>query len=121
MIQGTANDSIQSKDCIGLLRYDVGSNEPSLWVVTCLCLVERLGSGTKVSIMVQGRSLCARFYYFKKYIFNYILEKVIIILENKPKIIMAAIVMAIVFFILAFIVLHLSLIKNSPSFIFYFF
>jgi hypothetical protein len=60
VIHYTANDPIWSKDCIGLLRYDAGSNKPSLRVVICLGRVERFCLGNKLSLMVRVRSLCSR-------------------------------------------------------------
>jgi hypothetical protein len=55
------NGCMGSKDFIQLLRYYVWSNKPSSWVVNCLGLVERSDLGNKGSMVVQGRSLCARF------------------------------------------------------------
>jgi len=54
--------SIQSRDCIGLFKDFVWSNKPSLWVMNCLFIVERLWAGNKLSIVVQGRSLRARLF-----------------------------------------------------------
>ena len=53
------NDFMQPKGCIGLCKYVIWSNEPSVWVVNCSIMVARLYLGTKVSILVQGRLLCA--------------------------------------------------------------
>lgn len=47
-----ANDSMQSKDCIGLLRYYTWLNKPLLWVVNCLVMVERSWLGNKLFIVV---------------------------------------------------------------------
>lgn len=36
-----ADDSMQSKDCIGSSRYLVWSDDRLVWVVKCLIMVER--------------------------------------------------------------------------------
>lgn len=51
-ILNSANDSMQSKDCIGLLRYYAWLNKPLLWVVNCLVMVERSWLGNKLFIVV---------------------------------------------------------------------
>ena len=56
---GCCNGLLQPKGCMRLCKYPAWSNEPSLWVMNCLVMVGRSWLGNKLSIMVQGRSLCS--------------------------------------------------------------